>query len=114
MPPIGSPSTGPNLLRRWYWLLSILVTLCVWAGVTLAMRPLTDTDGSHASYPYGLITDLENKALDLLFQLRDVRQPNLASRGMREPITIIEIDEESIRASKVRLHHCSNSRRPLL
>jgi adenylate cyclase len=67
------------------------------------MRPLTDADGSHASYPYGLITDLDNKALDLLFQLRDARHPNLASRGMREPITIIEIDEESIRASKVRL-----------
>lgn len=96
-------STVTNLLRRWYWLLATILTLCVWVGVTLAMRPLTDADGSHASYPYGLITDLDNKALDLLFQLRDARQPNLASRGMREPITIIEIDEESIRASKVRL-----------
>ncbi len=71
MPPIVTPPTVPNLLRRWYWLLAIILTLCVWVGITLAMRPLTDADGSHASYPYGLITDLDNKALDLLFQLRD-------------------------------------------
>jgi adenylate cyclase len=103
MPPIDTHSTLTNLLRRWYWLLAMILTLCIWVGITLAMRPLTDADGSHASYPYGLMTDLDNKALDLLFQLRDVRQPNLASRGTSEPITIIEIDEESIRASKVRL-----------
>jgi adenylate cyclase len=106
MPLIDKHSKVPSLpllLRRWYWLLAIIVTLCVWVGISLSMRPWRDADGSYSSYPYGLMTDLDNKALDLLFQLRDARRPNLASRGAREPITIIEIDEEAIRASNIRL-----------
>ena len=92
-----------QFLRRWYWLFAILVALIIWLAVALAMRPLRDSDGSYASYPYGLMTDLENKAADLLFQTRDARHENLRLRGLNEPITIIEIDEESIKASKVRL-----------
>src|SRR5712692_1640380 len=93
----------PFLLRRWYWALAIVLTGAVWLGLALAMRPLKDADGSFASYPYGLTTGLENRALDLLFQLRDARHPNLRARGLNEPITIIEIDEGSIKASNVRL-----------
>src|SRR6476646_2849988 len=92
-----------QFLRRWYWLFAILGALIIWLAVALAMRPLRDSDGSFASYPYGLMTDLENKAVDLLFQTRDARHQDLRSRGLREPLTIIEIDEESIKASKVRL-----------
>ncbi len=93
----------PYLLRRWYWVLAIVLTLVVWAGLALAMRPLKDADGSYASHPYGLMTGLENQAINLFFQLRDARHPNLRSRGLSEPITIIEIDEAAIKASKVRL-----------
>lgn len=92
-----------TLLKRRYWLLALLLTLAVWAGLSLAMRPFRDRDGSYASHPYGLTTGLENQATDLLFQLRDVRNPGLRTRGQQEPITIIEIDEASIRASNVRL-----------
>src|SRR5260370_24946492 len=92
-----------SLLLRRYWVLAILLTLAVWAGLALAMRPLKDADGSYASHPYGLTTGLENHALDLFFQLRDARHPNLRQRGLSEPITIIEIDEASIKASNVRL-----------
>ena len=67
------------------------------------MRPSKDADGSFASHPYGLTTGLENHALDLFFQLRDARHPNLRQRGLAEPITLIEIDEASIKASNVRL-----------
>lgn len=93
----------PYLLRRWYWVLAIALTLAVWAGLALAMRPLKDADGSYASHPYGLMTGLENQAIDLFFQLRDARRPNLRSRGLSEPITMIEIDEPAIKASNVRL-----------
>ena len=93
----------PYMLRNWYWGLAILLTLIVWAGLALAMRPLKDADGSYASHPYGWMTGLENQAVDLLFQLRDARRPNLRSRGLSEAITIIEIDEAAIKASKVRL-----------
>src|SRR5260370_37028153 len=67
------------------------------------MRPLKDEDGSYDSGPYGLTTGLENHALDLLFQLRDARHPNVRARALSEPITIIEIDDASIKASKVRI-----------
>jgi adenylate cyclase len=49
-----------------------------------------------------VITGLENKATDLLFQLRNVLRPGARVRGASEPITIIEIDEQSIKASGVR------------
>lgn len=93
----------PYLLRHYYWLLASVLILIVWAGIALAMRPQKDADGSYASHPYGLMTGLEDQAIDLLFQLRDARHPNLRSRGISEPITIIEIDEAAIKTSKVRL-----------
>ena len=96
-------SFASSVLRRWYWALAVLIAGAVWAGLALALHPLKDADGSYASSPYGLSTGLENKALDLLFQLRDVRRPELRARGLSEPITIIEIDERSIKASNVRL-----------
>src|SRR5215510_16182408 len=92
-----------QLLSRWYWVLAILLTVAVWLGLALALRPLPGADGKYASSPYGLNTGLENKATDLLFQLRDVGRPGLRARGMNEPITIIEIDEQAIKASGVRL-----------
>ncbi len=91
-----------DLLRWWYWLIAILVTLMVWVGLSLSVFPLRDADGSYASSPYGLTTNLENKAVDLLFQLRDVVNPQRRGQGLKEPITIVVIDEESIKASKVR------------
>src|SRR5438132_1530702 len=97
------PTFVQTQLRRRYWALAIILTLVVWAGVSLAIRPLKDADGSFASHPYGLMTGLENRALDLFFQLRDARHPELRTRGLNEPITIIEIDEASIKASNVRL-----------
>src|SRR6267378_323673 len=106
MPPISASrknSFVSSLLRRRYWVLAMLLTLAVWAGISLAMRPSLDSGGSYASYPYGLTTGLENHALDLLFQLRDTRHANLRQRGLSEPITIVEIDEASIKASNVRL-----------
>ncbi|HEX6626125.1 MAG TPA: adenylate/guanylate cyclase domain-containing protein, partial [Pyrinomonadaceae bacterium] len=44
-----------------------------------------------------------NRALDLLFQLRDAMHPETRRRAPSEPITIIKIDEASIRQSNVRL-----------
>jgi len=73
-----------NLLRRRYWALALALTLAVWLGVALAMRPLREEGGGYERNPYGLTTSLEN-------------------RGLKEPITIIEIDERAIRASNVRL-----------
>jgi adenylate cyclase len=103
MPTIDIQSFAPSLLRRWYWALAIVLTLVVWAGISLAMLPMKDADDSYASNPYGLLTSLDNHSLDLFFQLRDARRPNLRGRGLAEPITIIEIDEASIKASSVRL-----------
>lgn len=93
-------SFASSALRRWYWALAILIAGAVWAGLALSLRPLKDADGSYASSPYGLSTGLENKALDLLFQLRDVLRPELRTRGLSEPITIIEIDERAIKDSQ--------------
>ena len=92
-----------HLLRHWYWALAVGLTLLIWLGVALAMRPLTDSGGSYGSNPYGLTTALENRTLDLLFQLRDARHHEIRERGPKEPITIIEVDEASIKASNIRL-----------
>lgn len=67
------------------------------------MRPVKDANGAYASHPYGLITGLDNQAVDLLFQMRDARRPELRTRGQQEPITIIEIDDATIKASGVRI-----------
>jgi adenylate cyclase len=91
------------LLRRWYWALALVLCVAVWAIVALAMRPIKDADGTYAAEPYGLVTILENRALDLLFQLRDVTRPEIRARGIQEPITIIEVDEGAIRQSNIRL-----------
>ena len=92
------------LLRRRYWAPAAALTLAVWGGVALGMRPLRDAGGvGFGASPYGLVTPLENRALDLLFQLRDARRAEVRGRGLREPITIVEVDEASIRASNVRL-----------
>ena len=96
-------SVATRLLRRWYWALAIGLTFALWLGLALAMLPLKDADGAYASRPYGLTTGMENRALDLLFQLRDARHPELRARGLNEPITIIEIDDAAIKASQVRL-----------
>jgi adenylate cyclase len=96
-------SFAPQVLRRWYWALAILLTTLVWLATALAMLPRRDSNGGYASHPYGAMTGLEDDALNLLFQLRDVRRRDLRARGMNEPITLIEVDEESIRASNVRL-----------
>ena len=102
MSPRRKKSFASIALSRWYWALGISLACLVWAGVALALRPLRG-DGSYSSSPYGLSTGLENKALDLLFQLRDIRRPDLRTRGTREPIIIIEIDEPAIKASGMRL-----------
>lgn len=96
-------SFAPYLLRRWYWALAVALTLLIWAGLALALRPYQDKDGTYASHPYGLMTSWEDQSLDLLFQLRDVLNPERRTRGLSEPITIIEVDEASIKASGVRL-----------
>jgi adenylate cyclase len=86
------------MLRHWYWAVALFLGCAVWLGLALAMRPGKDVSAS----PYGLTTSLENKALDLLFQMRDVLHPNLRTRGRDEPITIIEIDERTTKAIHVR------------
>jgi adenylate cyclase len=91
------------LLLRRYWLAAALITLIVWVLVSLLMRPVTDGSGLYATYPYGLTTSMDNQALDLLFQLRNARHPEMRARGEREPVTIIEIDDATIKASGVRI-----------
>jgi adenylate cyclase len=103
MSPKRKKSFASIALSRWYWALAIFLACLVWAGLALALRPWKDADGSYASSPYGLSTGLENKALDLLFQLRDIRRTERRTRGTSEPITIIEIDEQAIKSSGVRL-----------
>jgi adenylate cyclase len=97
MSPTTKKSLASSALRRWYWAVAVFLGALVWLGLALALRPLQDS-----SSPYGFNTGLENKALDLLFQLRDARRPNLRTRGTNEPITLIEIDERAIKASNVR------------
>ena len=96
-------SVTPYLLRRWYWVLTILLTLLLWGGMALAMRPIKDDKGAFSKYPYGLMTSLEQSGLDVLFQLRDVLHPEMRERGLNEPITLVEVDEASIRESNIRL-----------
>ena len=92
-----------DLLLRRYWLVTVLATVIVLMGLALSLWPLRNADGTFGTHPYGLSTGLENKALDLLFQLRDVRHPGRRAKGLNEPIVLIAIDEASIKASKVRL-----------
>jgi adenylate cyclase len=89
-----------SALRRRYWALAISVVGIVWVGLALALYPLRDADGRYASRPYGWSTATEDTALDLLFQLRDVYRPWLRTSVRSWPITIIEIDEESLAASE--------------
>jgi adenylate cyclase len=96
-------SFAPYLLRHWYWALAILLTLVIWGAIALALRPVKDRNGAYASRPNGYATGLEDNALDLLFQLRAARRKDSRARGLNEPITLIEVDEDSIRASNVRL-----------
>ncbi|MBD0372470.1 MAG: adenylate/guanylate cyclase domain-containing protein [Pyrinomonadaceae bacterium] len=92
----------PQLLRRRYVLLAALVTFILWLIVTLCLYPLKSADGTYSHYPYGLLTRLENQGADLLYQLRDALHPERAEQARREPITIIAIDERSIKLSKTR------------
>ncbi|MDQ1560609.1 MAG: adenylate cyclase [Pyrinomonadaceae bacterium] len=96
-------SFAPYLLRQWYWLLTIILTLVIWGVLALALKPVEDRAGTYATRPYGYMTGMEDSALDVLFQLRDVRHPELRGRGQSEPITIIEVDEDSIKESNIRL-----------
>ena len=63
------------LLRRWYWALALGLSVIIWGVFALAMRPLPDANGKFTSYSYGLVTNLEEFGLDLLFQMRDVLHP---------------------------------------
>ncbi len=97
-----------DLLRgRGYGILALLLTLAIWLAVGLALVPLHDADGSYTSYPYGLATGLENRSLDLLFQLR--RSNPGAKRGTKEPVVILGVDEEAIQAMGVRAQHWPRS-----
>jgi adenylate cyclase len=95
-------SFAPYVLRRWYWVLAALLTLVVWGATALAMLPVQDRKGTYATRPYGYLTAWEDSALDLLFQLRDVLRAEGRVRGLSEPITIITVDEDTIRDSLVR------------
>jgi adenylate cyclase len=99
MSPTQNKSSASYILRHWYWAVALFLGCAVWLGLALAMRPGKDL----AASPYGVSTSPENRALDFLFQLRDVLHPNLRTRGTDEPITIIEIDERAVKASGVRL-----------
>jgi len=92
-----------ELLRRRYRALAAALTLLVTFGVALLMMPLRERDGRYDKNPYGLLTAPENRALDLLFQLRDARRAGERGRALGEPITVVEVDERAIRASQVRL-----------
>ncbi|HEX8071050.1 MAG TPA: adenylate/guanylate cyclase domain-containing protein [Pyrinomonadaceae bacterium] len=91
------------LLRRWYWALALTLAVVIWGALALAMRPLADANGKLTSNPYGLVTSLEEFGLDILFQMRSVLHPATRDRGRQEPITVIGVDEEAIRASNIRL-----------
>jgi adenylate cyclase len=96
-------SFAPYLLRRWYWALAAALTVAVWAGMALLLMPVEDRAGTYVTRPYGFMTGVEDAALALLFQLRDVKHAERRARGMSDPITLIEVDDKSIRASNVRL-----------
>jgi len=105
MQPRKKPSFLSHSLRRRYRELAVVLTALVCAALALAMRPVRQSDGRYDQSPYGLVTPLENRALDLLFQLRDARHPETRGRGPSEPITIVEVDERAIRESRVRLQN---------
>ncbi len=103
MPPRRKYAFTSHLLRYWYWPLALGLSLIIWGALAVAMRPMTDANGKYTSYSYGLVTSLEEvNGLDLLFQLRDALHPEQRERGLKEPITIIGIDEDTIRASNYR------------
>ena len=97
------------LVRRWYWLLALILALAIWGALALAMRPMADANGKMTSYSYGLVTFIEDFGLDILFQMRDVLHPEMRERGKGEPITIIGVDEPTIRASNTRLQNWPRS-----
>ncbi len=97
------------LLREWYWALAIGLAVVIWGALVLAMYPMTDANGKFTSYPYGLVTPLEEFGLDILFQMRNVAHPDRLERGQKEPITIIGVDEATIRAKKYRLQNWPRS-----
>jgi adenylate cyclase len=103
MPLLTENSLVMYILRRRYWAFVISLTCAIWVLLAFLMYPLKNSDGTYTSYPLGLTTEWENRALDLLFQLRDARHPGLRARGQSEPISIIEIDEASIKVSRVRM-----------
>ena len=86
-----------------------MLTLFLWLLVALAMRPTPDADASFATRPYGLTTSLENQAIDLLFQLRDVRHKESRERGRQEPIVIIGIDDEALQSVGLRAQNWPRS-----
>ena len=59
-----------------------------WVALALSLWPFRDADGSYASSPYGLTTNLENKAVDLMFQLRDVVKPDRRAQAVRNPLPL--------------------------
>src|SRR2546423_1935095 len=93
------------LVRRWYWVLALVLSLVIWGALALAMRPMADANGKITSYPYGLVTSLEDFGLDFLFQMRDVLHPEMRERGRGEPITVIGVDEATIHAANIRLQN---------
>src|SRR4051812_15912690 len=96
-------SAFKNLLTNWYWLFGAGLILLVCTALSLAIRPVQDADGSYSTRPLGFTGSLENKALDLLFQIRNSTQPKFGVRGTAEPITLIEVDEQTIKRSGIRL-----------
>ncbi|MFL6209162.1 MAG: CHASE2 domain-containing protein [Pyrinomonadaceae bacterium] len=97
------------LVRRWYWVLALMLSLAIWGALALAMRPMADANGKITSYPYGLVTSLEDFGLDFLFQMRDVLHPDMRERGRGEPITVIGVDEATIHAANIRLQNFPRS-----
>ena len=86
-----------------------MLTCLVWLFVALAMRPIRDADGSYSSQPYGWTTSSENQALDLLFQMRDIRQKERRGRGKLEPLVIVEIDDATLQAVGIRAQNWRRS-----
>ncbi len=109
MPKQRKASLASTLLRQWYWAVALGLSLIIWGALTLAMRPMTDANGKFTSYSYGLFTSLEESGLDFLFQMRDVLHPEQRERGLQEPITIIGVDEDTIRTSSIRLQNFPRS-----
>ncbi len=97
-------------LRRWYYALALALVIAIGGLLALVMRPTPDAGGlSYATRPYGLTTGIENIAVDLLFQMRDVWRKDGRERGRNEPITIIEIDDKTIGAAGVQTQKFSRT-----